>query len=182
MRSFVLEMPAWAFFLDYVVYPPVILILLYLGFEDAGLGQIMAGCAMVLAGVMTWTLAEYLIHRFAFHHAPILKPIHMAHHDAPRGLSGTPTFVTLIVFYAMVYWPLKVLMGPDLASTGTAGLMLGYLAYVSVHYIVHHRGSGGVRMVRKLIRVHAVHHHDTNHNFGVTSDLWDRVFGTLARR
>lgn len=182
MRSFVLEMPAWAFFLDYVVYPPVILILLYLGFEDAGIGQIMAGCAMVLAGVVTWTLAEYLIHRFAFHHAPILKPIHMAHHDAPRGLSGTPTFVTLIVFYAMVYWPLKVLMGPDLASAGTAGLMLGYLAYVSVHYIVHHRGSGGVRMVRKLIRVHAVHHHDTSHNFGVTSDLWDRVFGTLARR
>jgi sterol desaturase/sphingolipid hydroxylase (fatty acid hydroxylase superfamily) len=47
---------------------------------------------------------------------------------------------------------------------------------------VHHLGSGGSRGLRRLIKLHAVHHHDTDHNFGVTTAFWDRVFGTLASR
>lgn len=175
-------MPAWAFFLDFVVYPPLIVLGLYLGLAGQGAGQVLASVAMVMAGVMVWSLAEYLIHRFVFHHAPLLKPIHMAHHDAPRDLNGTPTLFTVILFYLIVYLPLETLLGRPAAAAGVAGVMLGYLAYVTVHYVVHHMGSGGLRGLRRLIKLHAVHHHDTRHNFGVTSDFWDRVFGTLAKR
>ena len=68
--------------------------------------------------------------------------------------------------------------------------MLGYLAYVGVHYALHHVNSLGPTWLpaslrvwlRNLIRAHAVHHHQTQYNFGVTTTIWDRVFGTLRQR
>jgi sterol desaturase/sphingolipid hydroxylase (fatty acid hydroxylase superfamily) len=181
-QAFTSEMPAWAFFLDFVIYPPLILLCLYHALAGGGFVQATLALLAVLAGGVLWSLAEYGIHRFAFHHAPVLRPIHMAHHEAPRDLHGTPTLFTVIVFYLLVYLPLSGFLPRWGAMAGTAGVMLGYLAYVLVHYVVHHRGSGGVPALRRLIRLHAVHHHDTEHNFGVTTDLWDRVFGTLTRR
>lgn len=181
-QFFASEMPAWAFFLDFVIYPPLILLCLVKAFWRAEADQAVLALGAALAGLAVWSLAEYLIHRFAFHHAPVLKPIHMAHHDAPRDLNGTPTVITVIVFYLLVYLPLTEALGDHLAVAATAGVMLGYLAYVAVHYVVHHLGSGGSPRLRKLIKLHAVHHHDTKHNFGVTTAIWDRVFGTLARR
>ena len=173
------EMPAWVFFLDFLVYPLLILLCLVLAFRPQG-G--MASVAMIALGLLGWSLAEYLIHRFAFHHAPLLQQIHLAHHAAPRALQGTPMLVTLLVFYALVYWPLTRVLRPEWAAAVMAGVLLGYLGYISVHYVVHHLGSGGRAWLRRLIRLHAVHHHDVAHNFGVTSPLWDWVFGTLARR
>lgn len=173
------EMPAWAFFLDFLIYPPLMLLCVALAFgPDGGIGSV----AMIALGVSGWSLAEYLIHRFAFHHAPVLQQIHLAHHAAPRDLNGTPTVVTLAVFYGLVYWPLTLVLRAEWAAAVTAGVLLGYLGYVGVHYVVHHLGSGGRPWLRRLIRLHAVHHHDVAHNFGVTSPLWDWVFGTLARR
>lgn len=181
-QFFASEMPAWAFFLDFVIYPPLILLCLYLAFAKGGMIAALWSAAWVLIGLTTWSLAEYLIHRFAFHHAPVLKPIHLAHHEQPRGLNGTPTIVTVIVFYLLVYWPAAHWIHPASAAALTAGILTGYLAYVLVHYVVHHLGSGGSKSLRKLIKLHAMHHHDAAHNFGVTSAFWDRVFGTYARR
>ncbi len=179
LQMFSAEMSAWAFFLDFLVYPPLILLCLVLAFgSGGGFGSV----AMIALGLLGWSLAEYLIHRFAFHHAPLLRQIHLAHHAAPRELQGTPMLVTLLVFYVLVYWPLTELTRPAWAAAVMAGVLLGYLAYVSVHYIVHHLGSGGRAWLRRLIRLHAVHHHDVAQNFGVTSPLWDWVFRTLARR
>lgn len=182
VHLFASDMPAWAFFLDFALYPPLVLLGLGVALIKADPSQTVAACAAFLVGLAVWTLAEYLIHRFVFHRAPVLKPIHMAHHDAPRALNGTPTLLTVAVFYGLVFWPLSALAGLRLGAAATAGVMAGYLAYVSVHYVVHHLGSGGRPILRRLIRLHAVHHHDSDHNFGVTSALWDRVFGTLARR
>ena len=179
LQAFSAEMPRWAFFLDFVIYPPLIALCAALASgPQGGLGSI----AMMALGVLGWSLAEYMIHRFAFHHAPVLQQIHLAHHAAPRELNGTPTLVTVAVFYGLVYWPLSWALRPEWAAAATAGVLLGYLAYVGVHYVVHHLGSGGLAWLRRLIRLHAVHHHDVAHNFGVTSPLWDWVFGTLARR
>jgi sterol desaturase/sphingolipid hydroxylase (fatty acid hydroxylase superfamily) len=179
---FATEMPAWAFFLDFVVYPPLILLCVYLALHRADMNQVMLSVGFFVVGVLGWTLAEYLIHRFAFHHAPVLKAVHMAHHDAPRALTGTPTIGTVVAFVLVIYWPMYLVAGSHSAAALTAGVMLGYLAYVGVHYIVHHLGSGGSPTMRRLIKLHAVHHHDTEHNFGVTSAFWDRVFGTIAPR
>ncbi|OYU38482.1 MAG: fatty acid hydroxylase [Pseudorhodobacter sp. PARRP1] len=179
LQMFSADMPPWAFFLDFLIYPPLILLCVGLAVaEDAGFAVV----PFAVLGLLGWSLAEYLIHRFAFHHAPLLQPVHLAHHAAPRDLHGTPTVVTVAAFYGLVYWPLRGALPPDAAAAVMAGVLTGYLAYVALHYVVHHHGSGGRVWLRRLIRLHAVHHHDAAHNFGVTSPLWDWVFGTLARR
>ena len=176
------EMSARMFFLDFVVFPPLILVFLVLSVWQADALQWLTSAGLVVVGIGVWTLAEYLIHRFAFHHFPLLKAVHLAHHDDPRGLTGTPTILTVVVFLVLVYWPAAEIGSRASAAAWTAGMLLGYLAYVSVHYVVHHLGSGGWSWLRRLIRAHAVHHHDSSRNFGVTTVLWDRVFGTLGRR
>ena len=170
------------FFLDFVVFPLLILLCLYLALRSADGLQAMQMLVLFLAGGLAWSFFEYVIHRFGFHHVPLLKPMHMAHHDDPRGLTGTPTIVTVAAIYVLAYAPVAVLAGDTPAAAWTAGIMAGYLVYVSVHYVVHHLGSGGSATLRRLIRLHAQHHHDDKHNFGVTSDFWDRVFGTRSTR
>ena len=173
--------PRW-FFMDFYVYPPLILLAMLVAFEGGGLWSV----PLLAVGVAVWTLAEYLIHRFGFHHVPGLKAMHLEHHADPAGLHGSPTVVTVLVFGVLAFLPLWGLVGLAPAAGLTAGVMLGYLAYVAVHYVVHHAaslGPGWLRgQMRALIRAHAVHHHQVRFNFGVTTTLWDRVFGTLHRR
>jgi sterol desaturase/sphingolipid hydroxylase (fatty acid hydroxylase superfamily) len=180
--------PRW-YFMDFYVYPPLILLCLVAGFSG-DLWQDAGSALLVAAGLLAWTLAEYLIHRFVFHHAPWLKTVHLEHHAEPSGLHGSPTVVTVVVFAGLSLAPLWYLTSLPFAAAVTAGVMLGYLAYVAVHYAVHHVSDLGPQWLGKrlrqrlrgLIRAHAVHHHQTQYNFGVTTTLWDRVFGTLHRR
>jgi sterol desaturase/sphingolipid hydroxylase (fatty acid hydroxylase superfamily) len=177
--------PAWArrlFFLDFLVFPAAIfLCLAAVAWNEAGVPYV-ALTALFVIGYATWTLIEYLMHRFVFHHFPVFTQMHLAHHAAPHDLIGTPTVITLATFGMLIFWPAFDLTGLEQAAALTAGMMSGYLAYVSVHYIVHNIGSRGWPWLKKLIRLHAIHHHDIHHNFGVTTEFWDRVFGTLARR
>ncbi len=181
--------PRW-FFLDFYIYPPLVMGCLILAFDEASMGQAVLRTGLVAAGLAAWTLAEYLIHRFAFHHAPGLKTVHLEHHAEPEGLHGSPTLVTVALFLGGLFLPLWWAIGLTSAAALTAGVMLGYLAYVGVHYLVHHpgllgqgeAGSRARKALRGLIRAHAVHHHQTGYNFGVTTLFWDRVFGTMHRR
>jgi sterol desaturase/sphingolipid hydroxylase (fatty acid hydroxylase superfamily) len=168
------------FFLDFIAYPLAILACLAAAFSA---GDALAPFGLIVLGLGAWTLAEYLIHRFVLHHLPGVAAVHMAHHHAPRDLIGTPTAFTLAAFYLLAFWPLMHLAGLRPAAAFMAGLLAGYLAYAAVHYAVHHLGSGGSRMMRRLKRQHALHHHgNSDRNFGVTTAFWDWVFGTLDRR
>lgn len=70
-------------------------------------------------------------------------------------------------------WPFR--QSPGL----TAGFMLGYLWYVSVHHLIHHGGLGRSALAMRLKRRHMLHHHFNDEgNYGVTSGFWDKVFGT----
>jgi sterol desaturase/sphingolipid hydroxylase (fatty acid hydroxylase superfamily) len=70
-------------------------------------------------------------------------------------------------------------LGFDLGTAATAGLVTGYLWYVFVHYATHHwRPRRHSYLYRARLR-HARHHHLSHSgNFGVTTGVWDRVFGT----
>ena len=180
--------PRW-FFMDFYVYPPLIVLCLMLAF-DGGPARVALSIVQVGLGLLIWTLAEYLIHRFGFHHVPGLMEVHLEHHAEPEGLHGSPTLVTVLVFVALALLPLWYVTSLATAAALTAGLTTGYLAYVGVHWAVHHAGMFGSgetgsrarKALRGLIRAHAVHHHQTGYNFGVTTVIWDRVFGTLHRR
>lgn len=59
-----------------------------------------------------------------------------------------------------------------------AGMMTGYVAYDWIHYYSHH--ARPTTAVGKWIRHYHLRHHYEDHNsrFGVSSPLWDFVFGT----
>ena len=79
---------------DFVVIPIAVLWLGAAAYVAGGCGAIPEWSLSLLFGAALWTLVEYLIHRYAYHHAPILSPLHDAHHQAPRAFVGVPSFLS----------------------------------------------------------------------------------------
>lgn len=139
-----------------------------------------------LLGALTWTLLEYLIHRFLGHEAR-LRPNpfaaeHVRHHAegdyfAPSWKKALAAAAAL----AVLAWPATRLggVGPGLAWLG--GLFGLYAVYEVLHRRAHtHAGVGPYG--RWLRRHHFAHHYaDARANHGVTTPLWDVVFGSWRR-
>ena len=100
----------------------------------------------------------------------------------PEGFVGTPTWLSLAAICVGALFPLWWETGFDFASGATAGLMLGYVWYVSVHHMLHHWRIRLGSYLYHLKHCHALHHYARHPcNFGVTTLFWDRVFGTAHR-
>lgn len=167
----------------FVLYVPVIAIALWLAGSQ---GQLSAG-AMVgtfLGGLASWTITEYLLHRFVFHYAAhssfgkrIEYIIHGVHHDDPHDPLRLvmPPAVSLC-FAIFVYGLGLALHGYD-SLCFVSGWVLGYLYYDFTHYVIHRRrGFRGFSFQR---RNHLIHHFkDPTRCYGVTTSLWDHVFRT----
>jgi sterol desaturase/sphingolipid hydroxylase (fatty acid hydroxylase superfamily) len=147
--------------------------------------------AGILVGLFAWTLVEYVMHRFVFHFPPrtpwqerLSFLFHGVHHAQPmvksRLVMPPAVSIPLAAFwYGVLYLVVGVLFGAG-AWIGPvfAGLVLGYVAYDLTHYATHHFK---VRWAPyQYIRRYHLHHHTQTpqKRFGVTSPLWDIVFGT----
>ena len=137
--------------------------------------------AAFFVGSVSWTLLEYLLHRFFLHGVPPLRRSHLRHHAAPQALIGAPAWLSPLL--AIILFVATELMADATLAAGlTAGVILGYLVYVCVHYATHHLPNLRWAWMRKLRRSHALHHRsETACNFGVSTGFWDVVFGTAAR-
>jgi len=132
----------------------------------------------IALGALTWTLLEYLIHRWMGHDRRFKKsPFgveHIRHHI--EGNYFAPTWKK-VIFAACIAALLALVAGAPF----TAGLIGCYGLYEWLHRRYHtHAGFGPYgRWARK----HHFHHHfvDGRVNHGVTSPLWDHVFGTYQR-
>jgi sterol desaturase/sphingolipid hydroxylase (fatty acid hydroxylase superfamily) len=139
--------------------------------------------AAIACGVLTWTLLEYMIHRWMghdrrFHRSPFGVE-HIRHHV--EGNYFAPTWKKLVV--AAIAGP--VLAAPAIALVGTmngvlyaAGLIVFYGLYEFLHRREH--THAGIGPYGRFVRRHHFHHHfvDGRKNHGVTTPLWDFVFGT----
>lgn len=146
-----------------------------------------------LGGVLIWTLAEYVLHRFVFHFRPrtpwqerVSFLFHGVHHAQPRSKTRLvmPPAVSIplaALFYGFFYLVVGVLLQSlHWVAPLFSGFIAGYLAYDMFHYAMHHvpmrRG-----VWRSLRRHHMYHHTQTpDLRFGVSSPLWDIVFGTTG--
>jgi dihydroceramide fatty acyl 2-hydroxylase len=161
----------------------------YLGVRSAkngvGAGE---GLALGLAGLLLWTLAEYVLHRYLFHYiGPRLWQrrmhfvLHGVHHDFPQdtGRLVMPLGASIPLGVAF-YFAFQLLLGPVLVAPLFIGFALGYLAYDGTHYAIHHFRMSS-RWGKWIKRHHMVHHHTgANARWGVSSPLWDWVFGTMG--
>ncbi len=141
---------------------------------------------VVIIGIIFWTLTEYLLHRFAFHHHPqsergkrINYILHGNHHEYPRDrerlfMPAAPSLIIASAFFAFFY----LIMGRYVFCF-FPGFMFGYLVYGSMHYAIH-AWNPPFKWMKGLWRNHHLHHYKhSDLGFGVSSTLWDHVFGTM---
>jgi sterol desaturase/sphingolipid hydroxylase (fatty acid hydroxylase superfamily) len=131
----------------------------------------------MLAGLGLFTLVEYVFHRWMFHGGvPLFAPGHRRHHEHPTGDDAMPFFLPPLALLAIVAL-LALVMPAGLAWAQTGGLAAGYALYGLSHDIIH---STRFRhpLSRRWAASHHIHHFHPDRNFGVTSPLWDIVFGT----
>lgn len=138
-------------------------------------------CAIL--GALCWTLTEYVLHRFNGHEMKgrtRFSREHLAHHTRPDTFA--PTAYKLLTA-GIVLVPMLAVTSVLLDALGvafTVGFGLAYLGYEALHRRIHTHAP--LNRYGAWARRHHFHHHFNapHHNHGVTSDLWDRVFGTLA--
>jgi sterol desaturase/sphingolipid hydroxylase (fatty acid hydroxylase superfamily) len=118
-------------------------------------------------GALALTLAEYLTHRLVLH--AIAPVAHAMHHKRPQD-AVDKVFWQIWLAFAVVY----------LIAGGAvlAGVLVAYAWYLFVHYCAHHNPGF---LPASLLKHHLAHHRFANRNYGVTTRLWDRVFGTIIR-
>ena len=141
-------------------------------------------CALLaLAGLMSWSGIEYLLHRFVLHGLQPFRRWHAEHHRHPAELICSPTILSATLIFALVFLPALGLAGPWHACSLTFGILVGYFSYAVTHHATHHWRARN-SWLRQRKQWHAMHHHDSERPrcFGVTSSLWDRLLGTSPSR
>ena len=173
-----MKMSKIGYFSEFLLFPPFVVIATLLAFQGSTAPELIIWAIVFCIGLIGWTLIEYLLHRAFFHHAPILARIHERHHRSPQDLIGTPAWASAMIALIAVVLPSVAMLGLDLGTAVTAGVVTGYLWYVFVLYATHHwRPRMGSYLYRARLR-HARHHDFQVVNFGVTTEIWDRIFGT----
>jgi sterol desaturase/sphingolipid hydroxylase (fatty acid hydroxylase superfamily) len=153
-----------------------------------------ATAGLFAAGMLGFSLFEYGLHRFVFHGLMRLAErdpryrfaafmAHGYHHEFPDDPSR-------LVMPPMISWPLAALfalvyaslLGARLSVPLLGGTMAGYLGYDWIHYYTHHFRPR-TRLGKWMRAYHLRHHYqDPNAFFGISSPLWDVVFGTFRSR
>ncbi|EPR68891.1 sterol desaturase family protein [Cyclobacterium qasimii] len=145
--------------------------------------------SLFFGGYIVFTLVEYLLHRYLYHMIPDTKfkdklqyNVHGVHHDYPRDKDrlAMPPFISGL-YAVILYFLFNFLLG-DLSWYFLPGFLVGYSSYLGVHYIVH--AFQPPKNFFKVLWVnHAIHHYkDPDVAFGVSTTLWDHVFGTFPKK
>ena len=127
------------------------------------------------AGLFAWTFVEYLIHGVLGHaHRTFVTGLHEVHHRDPRAVFALGAWIPVAVVLA-ISWAIYG-AAPGVIFFG--GIVAGFLAYEVVHYRIHFsRPWCGIE--ERLRARHLAHHfREPDAIFGVTTRLWDVVFGT----
>ena len=178
-----------------VVWVPVIAYLLIVAVQSAARPPFPAYIPVgVVLGLLLWSVAEYLLHRFLFHYHPrtpagekIFFLFHGIHHAQPqdktRLVMPIPVSIPLaVLFYGLYALVFGVVLGAGQWVNPTmAGFLIGYLFYDLTHYATHHWPMRS-RFAKYLKRHHMIHHYKNPEiRFGVSSPIWDFVFGTMGK-
>lgn len=167
------------------IYLPVLVGLLY--YSSAV--QAFTGSRIILtfiSGMFFWTFFEYLMHRFVFHFIAdspraqkFIYILHGNHHEYPRDrerlfMPPVPSLILASAIFSLMY----LFMGWNVAMF-FPGFLLGYLMYGTMHYAIH-AWNPPYKWMKPLWRNHHLHHYKNEHmGFGVSTTLWDHVFGTM---
>ncbi|MBU2912449.1 MULTISPECIES: sterol desaturase family protein [Reichenbachiella] len=171
-----------------VAFSAVSTYLLYQAVVAKGIGGLQV-LVWFLGGLLLYSLVEYIMHRFVFHMpetTPARKKFvytaHGVHHDFPRDKDrlAMPVPVSLALS-AILFFVFRFAMG-DFVYAFLPGILMGYASYLWVHYMVH-----AFQPPKNAFKIwwvhHGIHHYKQPHRaFGVSTPLWDIIFGTMPEQ
>jgi sterol desaturase/sphingolipid hydroxylase (fatty acid hydroxylase superfamily) len=178
MNLFAIRHSKTAYMADFVFYGVTIMVLtLIVILGKSTLSSIKVGL-IVLLGLLSWTLIEYVLHRFVLHHLAPFNHWHSAHHQQPKALICAPTIVSASLIAVLVFLPTILIAGLQIADAYTLGVLIGYLFYAVTHHAIHHWHTKN-KWLKQRKYWHARHHYNTQiPNYGVTTTFWDYLFST----
>ncbi|MEO7308010.1 MAG: sterol desaturase family protein [Ferruginibacter sp.] len=172
------------------IYIPIIGFMLYFTASTLAFSGLQSGL-IFLAGMFSWSLFEYTIHRYVFHFFAeserakmIVYVIHGNHHEYPRDkerlfMPAVPSLLLASTVFSLMYLTASLLGIQVYVFAFFPGFLFGYLIYGSMHYAIH-AWNPPFKWMKALWRNHHLHHYkNVELGFGVSSTLWDHVFGTM---
>lgn len=141
------------------------------------LSFLVAFIAFLLAAFVG-TFVEYWGHRI-MHIGGVLKKRHARHHRLGSGQGVLGEFRDYVLPSLVISW-----LGFLVSVPAGVGFLIGTVGYAALaawsHQLQHEHPQKVWWMTQPQ---HSVHHHhqEWHHNFGMTVDWWDRVFGTYKR-
>ena len=162
--------------------------LLYYSITSIGSLTGLETTGLFFAGFFVFTLVEYVMHRYLFHIGTSTKrreklqyTLHGVHHEYPKDKErlAMPPIMSIILATTLLF-VFKLILG-DLVFAFLPGFLVGYASYLGMHFILHtFKAPKGI--FNFLWANHAVHHYkDQTKAYGVSSPLWDYVFGTMPK-
>ena len=134
------------------------------------------------AGAATWTFLEYALHHWVGHVGKgrnAFSREHLQHHAQKDYFASNLKKITMAmpVLGSSVICSTGV-VGPGLGLAYTLGIASAWLGYEVLHYRLHKVPPRGP--IGRFLRRHHFSHHFQNpwKNHGVTSPVWDFIFGT----
>jgi dihydroceramide fatty acyl 2-hydroxylase len=172
------------------MYIPLIVYVMVLSFFEITI-PFYSDFGLFFVGILSWSLFEYLAHRFVFHYHPTSKIgkrvhflIHGVHHDYPNDswrLVMPP--IISVPLAVLFYFIFTMSFGSVLGSPLYAGFVFGYVCYDTIHYATHHAKFIKAKWFVKLRKHHMDHHFASpDEGFGVSSFLWDFIFNTNFKK
>jgi len=150
--------------------------------------------AAVAAAAVLYPLVWYVLHRWVLHSrwmfkVPFLastwKRIHYDHHQDPNHLEVLfGALHTTLPAIALASAPVGYAIGGfGGACVAFATGLLTTCFYEFCHCIQHLAYKPKSKWLAEMKKRHMAHHfHDENGNYGITTFLWDRLFGTFYDR
>ncbi|MDX2003495.1 MAG: sterol desaturase family protein [Chitinophagales bacterium] len=136
----------------------------------------------LILGITAWTLAEYLLHRFLGHEHKgrnFFKDEHATHHSVANYFAPAyKKIVAALIAGCVLFFSISMVLPGSLVLSFLIGFFGMYGVYEITHYRFH--TAHPFRIFIFLRKHHFYHHfHNPSKNHGVTTRLWDRVFGTF---
>lgn len=138
---------------------------------------------LMVVGLASWTLGEYLLHRFVLHGVEPFQRWHLGHHLHPDRPMRIPLAFSLVLVGAVGIPAafLSTVAGSTVAFS--CGVSMGFLLQEVVHHRLHSPTRRPGAWLMSQWSQHDFHHHgDQRAAFGTLTGFWDRFFHTTGSR
>jgi sterol desaturase/sphingolipid hydroxylase (fatty acid hydroxylase superfamily) len=144
---------------------------------------------LFFGGVFIWTFFEYILHRYIFHFVNEKKwsqrfhyLIHGVHHEYPKDKKRLvmPPMASMLIA-AIFFLGFHLILG-NYVYVFFSGFITGYIIYDMIHYSLH-AFRPAKNFAKFYWEYHNIHHFRyPDMAYGVSSPLWDFIFGTYPPR